>query len=100
MLELQNYYCDKCHEKWPTSHKFCSTCKSTPDKFTNKNDMVPNHDSLDKDTKLAFEKLTMIEEQLISPAFAMMSVYRLPGGQHISKGFLINFFNKLFIKIY
>ena len=33
-----------------------------------------------------FENLTMVEEMLISPILAIMSVYRLSGGQLLSRG--------------
>lgn len=41
--------------------------------------------------KKAFEDLTMLEEMLISPLIAIMSVFRLPGGQLVSRGFVANF---------
>ena len=42
-----------------------------------------------------FENLTMVEEMLISPVLAIMSVYRLSGGQLLSRGNkkILNFFN-------
>ena len=33
-----------------------------------------------------FENLTMVEDMLISPVLAKMSVYRLSGGQLLSRG--------------
>ena len=33
----------------------------------------------------------MIEEILVSPLLANMSIFRLPGGQLVSRGFVANF---------
>ena len=41
--------------------------------------------------KKAFEDLTMIEEMLVSPLLAILSIFRLPGGQLVSRGFVANF---------
>ncbi|MFN9906341.1 MAG: DUF6570 domain-containing protein, partial [bacterium] len=41
--------------------------------------------------KKAFEDLTMVEEMLISPLLAIMSIFRLPGGQLVNRGFVANF---------
>ena len=41
--------------------------------------------------KKAFEELTMIEEMLIAPLLAIMSIFRLPGGQLVNRGFVANF---------
>jgi hypothetical protein len=46
---------------------------------------------LPDDLKKAFEDLTMIEEMLIAPLLAIMSIFRLPGGQLVSRGFVANF---------
>jgi hypothetical protein len=53
--------------------------------------MVPSLSSIPNDIKSELEKLTMIEEMLISPILAVMSIYRLPGGALISRGFCANF---------
>ncbi len=58
--------------------------------FSEDNDMVPNF-RIPFDIKLLFEQLTMIEEMLISPIQAIMSVFRLSGGQLISRGYVANF---------
>ena len=53
--------------------------------------MVPDLDTLPSAIKEAFENLTMVEEMLESPILAVMSVYRLPGGALINRGFCANF---------
>jgi hypothetical protein len=53
--------------------------------------MVPAFDELPNEIKIHFEQLTMIEEMLISPILAIMSVFRLPGGALINRGFCANF---------
>jgi hypothetical protein len=53
--------------------------------------MVPQLDLLPTDIKEDLEKLTMVEEMLISPILAVMSIYRLPGGALINRGFCANF---------
>ena len=35
--------------------------------------------------------MTMIEEMLIFPILAIMSIFRLPGGSLINRGFVANF---------
>ncbi|CAF1095519.1 unnamed protein product [Brachionus calyciflorus] len=52
---------------------------------------VPGIDALDLETKKAFEDLTVVEEILISPILALMSVFRLPGGALTNRGFCANF---------
>ena len=42
-----------------------------------------------------FEKLTMVEEMLLSPIQPIMSVFRFPGGQLVHKGFVANFSQNL-----
>ena len=43
LLKLNNFFCIKCHELWPTEKDFCTTCKNDKNnKFTVENDMVPN----------------------------------------------------------
>jgi hypothetical protein len=41
--------------------------------------------------KKSLEDLTMIEEMLVSPLLSIMSIFRLSGGQLISRGFVANF---------
>ena len=53
--------------------------------------MVPGFDDLPIDIKAYLEELTMVEEMLISPILAIMSIYRLPGGALINRGFCANF---------
>ena len=57
--------------------------------------MVPDLDTLPFEIKQALENLTMVEEMLVSPILAVMSVYRLPGGALINRGFWDNFFQDL-----
>jgi hypothetical protein len=53
--------------------------------------MILGINDLPPETKKAFEELTMIEEMLIAPLISIMSIFRLPGGQLISRGFVANF---------
>jgi hypothetical protein len=53
--------------------------------------MIPNIDKLPFEIQHAFEKLTMIEEILIAPVLAIMSIYRLPNGILKQRGFVANF---------
>ncbi len=53
--------------------------------------MIPNISELPDKIKKHIEKITMIEEMLISPILAVMSICRLPVGQLISKGYVANF---------
>ena len=41
--------------------------------------------------KIDLEDLTMIEEMLISPILAVMSIFRLASGQNVSRGYVANF---------
>ena len=53
--------------------------------------MILGLDSLPDLVKKALEDLTMIEEMLVSPLLSIMSIFRLSGGQLISRGFVANF---------
>ena len=53
--------------------------------------MVLGINELPLNVKIAFEQLTMVEEMLISPLLAIMSIFRLPGGQLVQRGFVANF---------
>ena len=53
--------------------------------------MIPGLEEIPHLIKENLEQLTMVEEMLISPILAIMSIYRLPGGAHISRGFCANF---------
>ena len=57
--------------------------------------MVPFLSQLSLHIKADFEKLLMVEEMLISPLLAIMSVNRLPGGVLINRGFCANFVQDL-----
>lgn len=52
--------------------------------------MIPNFD-MNYETKKCFELSTMIEEMLISPLFAVMCIFRLPGGKLFSRAYMANF---------
>ncbi len=53
--------------------------------------MDPGLDKLPIDIQIHLDKITMVEEMLISPILAVMSIFRLPGGALISKGYVANF---------
>ncbi len=53
--------------------------------------MDPGLDKLPIDIQIHLDKITMVEEMLISPILAVMSIFRLPGGALISKGYVGNF---------
>ncbi|RNA07296.1 ATP-dependent DNA helicase PIF1 [Brachionus plicatilis] len=89
--EYETFYCTNCSELWPTKLAKCETCHSYKNKFTSHNDMNPNHHLLIDEVKKCLYNLTMIEEMLISPILPVMSVYRLTGGQLVTKGYVINF---------
>lgn len=52
----------------------------------------PDFPNIKKD----LEDLTMIEEMLISPIFAVMSVFKLSTGQLLSRGEKFNFISKVY----
>jgi hypothetical protein len=53
--------------------------------------MIPLIDMLPIDIQIEFEKLTMVEEILISPILAIMSIYRLPNRALKQRGFIAHF---------
>jgi hypothetical protein len=53
--------------------------------------MILGLDALPILVKKSLEDLTMIEEMLVSPLLSIMSIFRLSGGQLISRGFVANF---------
>jgi hypothetical protein len=63
--------------------------------------MIPGINDLEQDIKKELEELTMIEEMLISPILAFMSVYRHPNGALTSRGFCANFTQNIqpFVKL-
>ncbi len=110
--QLEQFYCTNCHELWPSTIKFCSQCRkdkltfstveilltNSPNKphinfllILKENNMIPGFDEIPERIKKILEELTMIEEMLISPILAIMSVYRLQGGALINRGFVANF---------
>jgi hypothetical protein len=91
LAELKPLFCNMCHELWPSREIFCTTCSKHPGKFTDENEMKPGLDYLPSHIKAHFEQLTMIEEMLISPIASIMSIFRLPGGQLLSRGYVANF---------
>jgi hypothetical protein len=90
LASICQHYCDNCCELWPSLNNKCKQCSIDPIKFSKSNNMIPNFD-MNYETKKCFELLTMIEEMLISPIFAVMSIFRLPGGQLFSRGYMANF---------
>ncbi|RNA27124.1 ATP-dependent DNA helicase PIF1, partial [Brachionus plicatilis] len=91
MDKLNQFYCNNCHELWPTTLSYCKQCKDDSIKYSRENDMVPTLDDLPEDIKFQFENLTMIEEMLISPIIPVMSIIRLSSGALASRGFCANF---------
>jgi len=53
--------------------------------------MVPNLSQIPFEIQKCFEDLTMIEEQLISPVSAIMSIFRLSGGHLFNRGYCASF---------
>ncbi len=90
LKQFNQFHCMNCHEMWPTNTMICKQCKKNPLLLSTQNNMIPNYD-MPMNVKKAFEELTMVEEMLISPILPIMSVYRLPGGQMMSRGFVANF---------
>ena len=88
---LKQYHCLNCSEMWPSKLNHCLQCSIDPLKFSKLNDMVPEIDNIPNIIKKNLESLTMIEEMLISPILSVMSVFRLPNGALISRGFIANF---------
>ncbi len=91
IANLKQIYCDNCNELWPNEKEICQICFKDKLKFSAENNMNPSFHELPIDIKKEFEKLTMIEEMLISPILTVMSVFRLPGGQLLSRGYVANF---------
>ena len=91
MSALKQFYCINCNQLWPSENQKCSNCKKHCSKFTTSNDMNPEHDHLPSHIKKLFEELSMIEEMLISPILTIMSIFRLPGGQLVSRCYVSNF---------
>ena len=91
MSEMKQFYFIECCELWPTNLLICQTCRKNKNKYTAENTMMPSFDEIPLKIKKHFENLTMIEEMLISPILAVMSIFRLPGGQLLSRGYVANF---------
>ena len=91
IYSLKQHFCSNCHELWPSIENVCVQCRKNSLKFSKLNNMVPDLDILPYEIKQALENLTMVEEMLVSPILAVMSVYRLPGGALINRGFCANF---------
>ncbi len=53
--------------------------------------MVPNFKNLTTELQLDFEQLTMIEEMFIAPIQPIMSVFRLPSGGLVHRGYCASF---------
>jgi hypothetical protein len=91
IYELNQFFCANCCELWPSVVNYCVQCRKDKILFSQANDMIPNIDKLPFEIQHAFEKLTMIEEILIAPVLAIMSIYRLPNGILKQRGFVANF---------
>ncbi|RNA33788.1 ATP-dependent DNA helicase PIF1 [Brachionus plicatilis] len=65
--DLKQFFCENCHEFWPSKINHCTQCSIDNVKYSKLNDMVPGIDELDPKTKKVFEDLTVVEEILISP---------------------------------
>ncbi|EPZ36337.1 hypothetical protein ROZALSC1DRAFT_29660 [Rozella allomycis CSF55] len=99
METFQQARCRTCHEMWPTpavvpdnmAEYVCHRCKKDPMKFSLENDMLPNPSAIPLRIRKMLKNLTPVEEMLISPVLPIMAVYKLPGGQSVSRGFTANF---------
>jgi hypothetical protein len=91
LSQLLKFFCTNCNELWPSYSQKCKQCDVDKIKYLRVNDMVPDFSSVGPIIQKNFENLTMIEEMLISPLFAIMSIYRLPCGQLVSKSTVANF---------
>lgn len=92
LKKLKQYYCDRCHESWPTTKNCCTTCSKDKERlFSRLNNMIPLLDELPPQIQKDFEDLTQIEEMLISPIVPIMSIFRLSGGQLVNNGFCASF---------
>ncbi len=89
--KLKQHHCDHCKTLWPSENATCITCKKEFEKFSIENEMVPNFELLPFDVQLAFENLTMVEEMLIAPIQPIMSVFRLPSGGLVHRGYCASF---------
>lgn len=86
------FYCQTCHELWPSDLDKCTTCsKFGASLFSEENAMNPRFDCIPAGVKVQFEQLSMVEEMLISPILPVMSIYRLPNGSLVSRGYVANF---------
>jgi hypothetical protein len=91
IYSLSQHFCENCHELWPSTEAKCTQCHKDPLKFSELNNMVPDLHLLPDEIKKDFVNLSMIEEMLISPLLAVMSIFRLPGGALVQRGFCANF---------
>ena len=66
LTKLKPFFCESCHELWPTTLENCETCKTKKNKnrFNKNNQMVPNIGELPNEIKNHIENITMIEEML------------------------------------
>lgn len=89
--QLKQFYCTNCQEMWPSFINYCKECQKDQLKFSKENLMSPNFEEIPDDIRKHLEQLTMVEEMLISPVLPIMSIYRLPNQQLVSRGFIANF---------
>ena len=99
IYSYNQHHCIICKELWPIQGNqqqpyTCSRCsKESPDshKFGKDNDMIRDMTLIPPEIALELRQLTMIEEMLLSPVHPIMSVYRLPSGGNVSRGYEANF---------
>lgn len=104
LKKSQSRHCIVCKELWPTSENneneeeyTCRRCEKenqTEDKFHKfgiENDMIRDLTTIPDYIQIHFANLTMLEEMLLSPVLPIMTVYRLPSGGNVSRGFVANF---------
>jgi hypothetical protein len=98
LFQLNQQHCLHCRELWPTRDAIvdpyiCSRCKKLTEfnPFGIQNDMVLDFSSIPLAIQKQIRELTPIEEMLLSPVISIMSVFRLPTGGHVSRGYVANF---------
>lgn len=104
LKKYQSRHCNVCKELWPTSENnenedeyTCRRCekeKKSEDKFHKfgiDNDMIRDLTTIPDHIQIHFANLSMLEEMLLSPVLPIMTVYRLPSGGNVSRGFVANF---------
>jgi hypothetical protein len=95
LLQLNQEHYLHCRELWPTRDAIvdpyiCCRCKKLTElnPFGIQNDMVRDFSSIPLAIQKHIRELTPIEEMLLSPVISIMSVFRLPTGGHVSRGYV------------